>query len=124
MIITSSGTPFRMICTRKALPIPDLASGAFSESSDGGMSCDEQNWMAAAGLDPLHYVADPTHGAVRLNVGALRMLGLQMAGTLTEGTNIMCAFGGLEMGPRERGRLRRSPRHFAKCTAGASGDHF
>ena len=27
-----------------------LASGAFSESSDGGMSCDEQNWMAAAGL--------------------------------------------------------------------------
>jgi hypothetical protein len=55
-----------------------LASGAFSESSDGGMSCDEQNWMADAGLDTLHYVANPTHGAVRLNVGALRMLGLQV----------------------------------------------
>jgi hypothetical protein len=55
-----------------------LASGAFSESSGGGMSVDIEEWMLAAGLDSLHYVTAPTHGAVRLNVGELRKLGFQV----------------------------------------------
>ena len=55
-----------------------LASGAFSESTGGGMSVDIEEWMIADGLLPLNYVTDPTHGAVRLNVGELRKLGLQV----------------------------------------------
>lgn len=53
-------------------------SGAFSESSDGGMSVDIAEWMEADGLMALHYVEDPSHGAVRLNVGQLRGLGFQV----------------------------------------------
>ena len=34
--------------------------------------------MTAAGLDPLHHVTDPTHGAVRLMVGDLRKLQLKV----------------------------------------------
>jgi hypothetical protein len=55
-----------------------LSSGAFSESTGGGMSVDIEEWMKANGLGPLHFVTDPTHGAVRLNVGALRKSGLQV----------------------------------------------
>jgi hypothetical protein len=55
-----------------------LSSGAFSESTGGGMSVDIEEWMRADGLDPLHYVMDATHGAVRLNVGELRKLGFQV----------------------------------------------
>jgi hypothetical protein len=55
-----------------------LASGAFSESTGGGMSVDVEEWLIAAGLDPLHYVTDPAHGAVRLCVGELRKLGFQV----------------------------------------------
>jgi len=54
-----------------------LSSGAFSESEEGGMSVDIEEWMKADGLDPLHYVADP-HGAVRLRVGDLRQQTLQV----------------------------------------------
>jgi hypothetical protein len=49
-----------------------LSSGAFSESKDAGMSVDIEEWMKVDGLDPLHYITDPTHGAVRLKVGDLR----------------------------------------------------
>jgi hypothetical protein len=57
-----------------------ISSGAYSESSDinGGMSVDIEDWMIAAGLPPLHYVSDATHGAVRLNVGELRAKGFQV----------------------------------------------
>jgi hypothetical protein len=60
--------------------VPDgrFNSGAFSESTGGGMSVDIEEWMTADGLDPLHYVTDPTHGAVRLKVGDLRKLGFQV----------------------------------------------
>ena len=34
--------------------------------------------MIADGLSTLHYIIDLNHGAVRLNVGALRLLGLQV----------------------------------------------
>ncbi len=55
-----------------------LASGAFSESEGGGMSVDIEEWMKADGFGPLHYVTDPTYGAVRLKVGDLRKLGLKV----------------------------------------------
>ncbi len=55
-----------------------LTSGAFSESRDGGMSVDIEEWMLVANLDILHYVGNPDHGAVRLNVGSLRALGLKV----------------------------------------------
>jgi len=55
-----------------------LTSGAFSESKDGGMSVDIEEWMTTDGLEPLHYVTDLTHGAVRLKVGDLRKLGFQV----------------------------------------------
>jgi hypothetical protein len=55
-----------------------VMSGAFSESSTGGMSVDIEEWMTADGLDVVHYVLDPAHGAVRLNVGELRGLGLRV----------------------------------------------
>ncbi len=42
------------------------------------MSVDVEEWMAADGLPALHYVNDPSHGAVRLDVGALRQLGFQV----------------------------------------------
>src|SRR5258706_13915460 len=55
-----------------------LSSGAFSESEGGGMSVDIEEWMKVDGLDPLHYMTDPTHGAVRLKVGDLRKQKLQV----------------------------------------------
>ena len=55
-----------------------LASGAFSESTGGGMSVDIEEWMVADGLDALHYVTDPSHGAVRISVGELRRLGFKV----------------------------------------------
>jgi hypothetical protein len=55
-----------------------LTSGAFSESEGGGMSVDIEDWMKADGLDPTHYVTDPTHGAVRLKVGDLRRQNLKV----------------------------------------------
>jgi hypothetical protein len=40
------------------------------------MSVDIEEWMQTDGLDLLHYITDPTHGAVRLKVGDLRKQGL------------------------------------------------
>ena len=60
--------------------IKRVQSGAYSESSDphGGMSVDIEEWMITRGLDALHDVEDPAHGATRINVGALRTLGLKV----------------------------------------------
>ena len=57
-----------------------IASGAYSESSDvhGGMSVDIEEWMIADGLDPLHYLPDPMHGATRISVGELRNRGFKV----------------------------------------------
>jgi hypothetical protein len=62
-----------------------LSSGAFSESSGGGMSVYIEEWMRVDGLDPLHYITDQTHGAVRINVGELRRLGFQVGWDPDEG---------------------------------------
>jgi hypothetical protein len=55
-----------------------LSSGTFSESSDGGMSVDIEDWMIADGLMSLHYLNNPLEGAVRISVGALRQLGYKV----------------------------------------------
>ncbi len=55
-----------------------VSSGAYSESSDGGMSVDIEQWMIGDGLHPLHYLTDPSEGATRLRVGDLRNLGMQV----------------------------------------------
>ena len=55
-----------------------LSSGAFSESTGGGMSVDIEAWVIADGLSSLNYLGGPPEGAVRLNVGALRQLGLKV----------------------------------------------
>jgi hypothetical protein len=64
-------------------PDPDkgvtrVSSGAYSESSDGGMSVDLVRWMAEDGFPELYYLADDTVGAKRIRVGDLRDLGLQV----------------------------------------------
>ena len=66
--------------TPKDLHPPDgpsrrISSGAYSESSDGGMSVDIEEWLLAAGLSALHYITEPSHGAVRINVKKLRDAG-------------------------------------------------
>jgi hypothetical protein len=55
-----------------------VASGAYSESKEGGMSVDIEAWMIADGLDPCHYLSDPAEGATRILVGELRKLGMKV----------------------------------------------
>lgn len=55
-----------------------VASGAYSESNDGGMSVDIECWMAAEGLDPCHYLSDLSERATRIRVGDLRLLGMEV----------------------------------------------
>jgi hypothetical protein len=79
-----------------------LTSGAFSESRDGGMSVDIEEWMAAAGLGPLHYVTNPDHGAVRLSVLALRGLGLKVGWDPDTGHQFHGAVWGIKSTARRR----------------------
>jgi hypothetical protein len=58
--------------------ITRIGSGAYSESTEGGMSVVIEEWVVAAGLDPLKYAKDPTYGARRIRVGDLRALGLKV----------------------------------------------
>src|ERR1051325_9885678 len=64
-----------------------IQSGAFSQSSDGtGMSVDIESWLIEDGLAPTHYIADPTHGAKRISVWQLRVMGFKV-GWLPEPNN-------------------------------------
>jgi hypothetical protein len=74
------------------------------------MSVDIEDWMTAAGLDRLHYVADPTHGAVRLNVGELRAAGLKVGWDPDGGHRFHGAVLGAEQPqPQEKMQQARSP---------------
>ena len=53
-----------------------VSSGAYSESSDGGMSVDILRWMAGDHLDECYYLDDERMGATKVRVGDLRALGL------------------------------------------------
>jgi hypothetical protein len=81
-----------------------LSSGAFSESSDGGMSVDLEEWMTADGLTTLHYITDPSHGAVRINVGRLRALGFKVGWDPDSGHKHHGCVWGIN-GPKKRKRI-------------------
>jgi len=83
-----------------------IASGAFSESSVGGMSVDIEDWMRAAGLGSIHYVTNPTDGAVRLNVGELRNLGFQVGWDPDGGHEYHGAVWGIGNGSGRRRRIQ------------------
>ena len=57
------------------------------------MSVDIEEWMIADGLTQLHYVTDPAQGATRLNVGALRKLGLQIGWDRRRSRSSLCRMG-------------------------------
>lgn len=54
-----------------------VSSGAYSESSTGGMSVDILRWMTEDGLDECHYISDKM-GATKIKVGDLRSLGCKV----------------------------------------------
>jgi hypothetical protein len=62
----------------RATGVTRVSSGAYSESSDGGMSVDILRWMLEAQLDELHYLADDTVGATKIRVKDLREMGLKV----------------------------------------------
>jgi hypothetical protein len=84
-----------------------LASGAFSESTGGGMSVDIEEWMCAAGLASLHYVTVVGHGAVRLNVGELRKLGFQVGWDPDNNHRYHGAVWGIGNGSKRKKRVAR-----------------
>jgi hypothetical protein len=58
--------------------ITRVSSGAYSESSDGGMSVDLIRWMADVGMDELDFLRDEAEGATKIRVGDLRAMGLKV----------------------------------------------
>jgi hypothetical protein len=91
-----------------------LTSGAYTESSDGGMSVDIEEWMVADGLSSLHYVTDPTQGAARINVGELRKLGLKVGWDPDGGHNHHGAVWGLS-GSKKRRQVAKLAATLRKC---------
>lgn len=90
------------LCQEVDTGLRRLSSGAYCESSEGGMSVDIEEWMAADGLDPLAYVVDPAHGAVRLNVGELRSLGFTVGWDPVDGNPHHGEIWGIANGKRRR----------------------
>jgi hypothetical protein len=83
-----------------------LGSGAYSESSDGGMSVDHEEWMHQEGLTSLHYVKDSQDGATRLMVGELRALGFQVGWDPLPDNPHHCAVWGISNSRQRRKILR------------------
>jgi hypothetical protein len=86
-----------------------LGSGAFSESECSGMSVDIEEWMKADGLGPLHYISDPTHGAVRLKVGDLRKQGCRSGAPPIVDIRITAECGGSDTGRSGDGECSKLP---------------
>jgi hypothetical protein len=83
-----------------------LASGAFSESAEGGMSVDIEEWMIQDGIEnPLHYIRDQTHGAVRISVGELRKQGLRVGWDPQNNNPHHCCVWGIGNGSRRKKRV-------------------
>ncbi len=59
--------------------------------------------MATDNLDPLHYVTDRSHGAVRLNVACSEDSGFRSDGTQMEVIGIMVLSGEFAVGPNDGG---------------------
>lgn len=96
-------------------------SGAYSETGDPpfGMSVDIEGWMVADGLSPLHYLPNPTFGATRLNVGALRLAGCQVGWDPIPGVNPHHA---LVWGLRNSGSMRKKIARLAITLKKAAGE--
>jgi hypothetical protein len=83
-----------------------LVSGAFSESRDGGMSVEIEEWLIEAGLDRLKNLPDPSFGAVQLNVGELRRLKFRVGWDPDGGHEYHGAVWGIGNGSTRRRRIR------------------
>ena len=86
--------------------ISRLGSGAYCESSDGGMSVDHEEWMHQDTLASLNYVTDSRDGATRLTVGELRKLGFQVGWDPLPGNPHHCAVWGISSTKQRRKILR------------------
>jgi hypothetical protein len=93
-----------------------VASGAYSESTGGGMSVDIEEWMIGDGLDLLHYVTDPAHGAVRISVRELRQLGFQVGWDPDGGHPHHGAVWGIGNGSKNKRKVARIAATVRKAT--------
>ena len=84
-----------------------VQSGAYSESSDGGMSVDIIEWMVEDGLSELHYLTDPSQGAVKLSVASLRREGFLVGWDPDGGHPHHGAVWGIGNGSTRRRRIAR-----------------
>jgi hypothetical protein len=84
-----------------------IASGAYSESSEGGMSVDMEEWMIRDTLDILTYVVDQSHGATRLNVGELRRLGFTVGWDPQPHNPHHCAVWGIGNGSSRKRKIAK-----------------
>jgi hypothetical protein len=84
-----------------------LGSGAYSESSDGGMSVDHEEWLIADHLTALNYVTDLRDGATRLTVGELRALGFQVGWDPLPENPHHCAVWGIGNGSKRKKRIHK-----------------
>jgi len=82
-----------------------LVSGAFSESRDGGMSVEIEEWLLDAGFDRMQNLPDSRYGAVRLNVGILRGLGFQVGWDPDQGHEHHGAVWGIGNGSTRRRKI-------------------
>jgi hypothetical protein len=83
-----------------------LTSGAFSESSDSGMSVEIEEWLTAAGLDLFTHLPNEEFGAVRLSVGQLRQLGFQVGWDPDTGHDQHGAVWGIGNGSKRRRKIK------------------
>jgi hypothetical protein len=93
-----------------------VSSGAYSESSDGGMSVDILRWMANDRLDEYFYLADETIGATKIRVSDLRAMGLQVGWDPESGHKHHGAVWGIKH------RHRRKIAHLAITVRKAEGE--
>lgn len=92
-----------------------VRSGAFSESSDGGMSVVHERWIADANIDSMHYAKEKTHGAVRINVGQLRAQGFKVGYDPLPDNPHHCAVWGIGNGSSRKRRVQKLAITIRKC---------
>jgi hypothetical protein len=71
------------------------------------MSVDVEEWLIDAGLSPLHYVTDLSHGAVRIKVGDLREAGFKVGWDPDGGHPLHAAVWGIGNGSKRKRRIAK-----------------